>query len=118
MAASIKEVKMSGYNIKDEPIVISKYLLDMLLNPKSNRYADPEHPSDLIALYLFYYYTAKWQKTSRVQATTGYAAEGLKWSVPRVQRTKKVLIELGVIEDVQDRDDAGKRERAYILLRK
>ena len=107
---------MSKYSVKDEPIVISKYLLDMFLNPKSNRYADPEHPSDLIALYMFYYYTAKWQKTNSVRATTGYVAEGLKWSIPRVQRSKKVLMELGLIEERRERDEAGRIGKIYIQV--
>ena len=107
---------MSKYSVKDEPIVISKYLLDMFLNPKSKRYASPEHPSDLIAMYMFYYYTAKWQKTNSVRATTGYVAEGLKWSIPRVQRSKKVLMELGLIEERRERDETGRIGKIYIQV--
>ena len=55
-----------SYDIQDEPIVIHKSIIDKFLKK--------DKPGDLIALYLFYYYTAKWQKTNQPKATTGYSA--------------------------------------------
>jgi hypothetical protein len=77
-----------SYDINQEPIVISKITSDIFLKQK--------HPSDLMALYWFH--TAKWQKTNKARATTSYAAKGLKWSEDRIRRTKKILIQLGLIK--------------------
>lgn len=86
----------NSYDINQEPIVISKITSDIFLKQ--------EHPADLMALYWFYYYTAKWQKTEKAKATTSYAAKGLKWSEDCIRRTKKILIHLGLIEDITSRD--------------
>ena len=88
------------YDVNQEPLVTSKATFDIFLKQ--------ENPSELIALYHFYYYTAKWQKTNKVKATTAYVANGLKWSQDRVRRTKKTLIELGFIEDVKTKDEKTK----------
>ncbi len=84
------------YEKQYEPIVISKPLIDLLLKQ--------EKASDLIALYTFYYYTGKWQKTNRTKATSSYVQKGLNWSSPRFSYAKRKLKELGLIEDYQSRD--------------
>lgn len=94
------------YPISEEPIVLSKALLDTFLKQ--------DKPSELISLYTFYYYTAKWQQTNQPKATTGYVAEGLKWGRDKVIKYKKQLIELGLIEDIQNRDESGKLIGHYI----
>lgn len=78
--------------MEQEPIVLQKPLLDLLLSRT--------RPSDLISLYCFYYYTAKWQGTDQPKATTAYTAKGLQWSENRVREAKKELVEVGLIEDV------------------
>ena len=88
------------YDVNQEPIVTSKATFDILLKQ--------DQPSDLIALYHFYYYTAKWQQTNHAKATTPYVANGLKWSEPRVRKNKKVLIALGLIEDITKKDPITK----------
>lgn len=94
------------YVTEEEPIVLSKALFDTLLRqPK---------PTDLIALYSFYYYTAKWQKTNQVKATTNYAAKGLSITIHRIRNAKKRLKELGLVEDVQRRS-AGNRIIAHYI---
>lgn len=60
-----------------------------------------ESAADLIALYLFYYYTAKWQKTNQPKATGEYCQNGLDMGFDRFNRAKKKLIELGLIESVK-----------------
>ncbi len=96
------------YDESQEPIVISKALIDTLLKT--------EKPGDCIALYTFYYYTAKWQKTNSVKATTGYTAKGLKWTVPRVRTAKQMLQAAGLVEDYTDKDDAGKIKGHYVKI--
>ncbi len=79
-------------DIEHRPISIPKATVDLLLKQ--------DEPAGLMSLYLFYYYTAIWQKTNQPRATTAYVAEGLKISVMRVRRYKSVLLELGLIKEV------------------
>lgn len=84
---------MHQYQTEYEPLVISKGLIDTLLKQ--------EYPSECIALYTFYYYTAKWQKTNQVKATTEFTAKGLKWKADKVRKVKKILKDLGLVEDIK-----------------
>ena len=84
--------EQARHNPKDEPIVISKVTMDILLK-------EP-HSSELIALYSFYYYTSKWQDTSQAKATNGYVAKGLGWSIPKVIKFRQVLERLGLIKTI------------------
>ena len=75
------------YDVSQEPIVLSKPTLDLFLKQ--------ENPGDLIALYTFYYYTAKWQRTNQPRCTEKYAMKGLKWGRDKLRKTKKQLKEFG-----------------------
>ena len=46
--------------IENELVILSKQTLDLFLSQ--------ENCSDLISVYTFYYYTAKWQKTNQLSA--------------------------------------------------
>lgn len=94
--------------IENELIILTKQTLDKFLSA--------ENPADLIALYTFYYYTAKWQMTNELKATTTYTADGLKWGKDKVRKVKKQLVEYGLIEDVQQRDASSKIIGHYIKL--
>ena len=94
--------------IENELVILSKQTIDLFLKQKN--------ATDCIALYIFYYYTAKWQKTNQVKCTTAYAAKGLNKSMPWVRKTKKVLIGLGLIEDVQIRGDMNKISSWYVKI--
>jgi len=91
------------YDKNNEPISISKVTMDMLLKEKD--------PSAVIALYSFYYYTAKWQekivefKSDRAYATNGYVAKGLHWAIKKVIKNKQVLERLGLIKILVKCDD-------------
>jgi hypothetical protein len=89
-------------------IVLTKQTLDIFLKH--------EKPSELIALYVFYYYTAKWQKTNIIKCTTGYASKGLRWKRDKVIKNKKELIKLGLITDFQRRNDTGQITGHYIKM--
>lgn len=97
------------YDLAEEPIVISKGLIDLLLRE--------DHYSDLIGLYTFYYYTAKWQRTNQVRAVTGYVAKALNWTEERVQKRKNSLRSLGLIEDIRTRTNGGKMGKNYIRVK-
>lgn len=92
---TIIQNETSTYDENEEPIVLSKPLLDILLKE--------ENPADLIALYCFYYYTAKWQKTNQPKATDKYCMSGLKWGHERFYKTKEKLSKLNLIEKVCDK---------------
>ena len=96
------------YAINEEPIVLSKPLMDKLLLQS--------HPADLIALYCFYYYTAKWQGTNQPKATTTYTANGLHWGEDRVRKMKKILILLKLIEEIVTRGEGNKVTGHFIKV--
>lgn len=102
-----KSTQKVFYSENEEPIILSKALLDTLLKQ--------EYASDLIALYSFYYYTAKWQKTNQPRATTEYTASGLKWTTKKVRKLKGLLSDLHLIEDIISRDN-GKLTGHYIKV--
>ncbi len=84
------------YNAEKEPfhnlLGISIQLMKLLLE-------QPNY-SDLLGLYSFYYYTAKWQKTDQVKATILYTANGMGWGKDKVKLRKTQLRKLGLIEDI------------------
>src|SRR6185369_71071 len=97
------------YDVDYEPLVTSKLLFDTLYSE--------ENPADLIALYMHYYYVAKWQHTNTARSTTNYTAKKLNWSERRVRQTKQVLIRLGLIEDKISHKNTGKFGKSYIYVR-
>lgn len=74
-------------------IAVPKITMDVIWNC--------EVPGDVIALYMFYCYTAKWQQTNQPKATTNYSSKGLNWSEPRVRKAKNILKDLKLIEDIR-----------------
>jgi hypothetical protein len=95
--------------IEDNLLIFSKQTADLFLQQKK--------PYEIIALYFFYYYTAKWQRTNQPKCTTSFVTKGLGWSEDRTIRTKKVLIDLGLIEDMVCRDEeSGKIVGHFIKL--
>lgn len=94
--------------VENELVIFSKQTSDVLLSQ--------ENPGDVIALYFFYYYTAKWQGTSQPKATTDYVSKGLNWSPEKVRTTKKVLSSLGLVKDIQRKNESGKTTGWYIKL--
>lgn len=85
------------YDFHQEPLVLSKSVLDLLLKQQNS--------SDCIALYCFYYYTTKWQKTNQIRCTTEYTAKGLQWSKDKVRKIKNLLRDLLLIEDIITKKD-------------
>lgn len=76
-----------------EPIIISKIDFDCFLK-QSNC---PE----ILALYTYYYYAARKQKTNQIIATTEYTAERLGITSERLRKAKKFLIKSGLIKDIR-----------------
>ena len=109
-----EDKKFEGYQtapehnfIENSLVILTKYTLDVFLQQKN--------PSELISLYTFYYYTAKWQQTNQPKCTTSYAAKGLHWNRSKVAKVKKQLLEFGLIEDVRLVDPKTKIVRGYYI---
>lgn len=94
-------------DIADELLILNKYTIDTLFKL--------DNCTDCIALYVFYYKTAKWQKTNTIKANDTYVKKSLKWGEDKIRRTKKTLKENGLIEIVQSRKD-GKINGWYIKI--
>ena len=73
--------------------------------------------SDALALYTFYTYTAKWQKTNNIKATTAYTANGMNWTEERVRKIKKILIDKGLISDFVRYGEDNKIMGHYIIVK-
>jgi hypothetical protein len=96
------------YPVHEEPIVLSKHLFDLLL-------AQP-HPADLISLYCFYYYTAKWQQTNQPRITSSYIAKGLQWGEDKICAIKQKLKALNLIEDIITRGADNRISGHYVKV--
>ncbi len=93
--------------IENELVILTKQTLDIFLRQKN--------PSELISLYTFYYYTAKWQHTNSPKCTTEYVAKGLHWCKDKVIRVKKQLLEFGLIENMRYVDPKTKKVLGHYI---
>lgn len=96
------------YDVNEEPIVLSKHLLEILLKDQS--------PADVIGLYTFYYFIAKYQKTNQVWATTQFVANGMHWGLEKTRAVKARLKGYGLIEDVQTKNEDNTFDKRYIKI--
>jgi len=105
-----KEVSFSG-EINNRSFGITQETFERLLKlPEKNR-------SNAIALYNFYSYTAKFQKTNQVYCTTSFAAKALGWGESKIIETKKSLKEINLIEDFKDRFEDGTLAKPYVIVK-
>ena len=74
-------------DISNELLIIPKATIDTLMKL--------ENCSECISLYIFYYKTAKWQKTNQIKANDEYVKKSLKWGIDKIRKTKKTLKEAG-----------------------
>lgn len=82
-----------------------------------SRLLKEEDGADLISLYVFLCYTARWQKTSRPKCSVSYISSGLRWGERKVQVMKSQLARLGLIEDVRSVDESGKVVGWFVKVR-
>lgn len=101
----MNDIKLN--DIADNLLILNKITVDRLFQL--------ENCADCIALYVFYYKTAKWQKTDTVKASDQYVKKSLKWGISKIQKTKQTLKEHGLIDIVQRRKD-GKIEGWFIKV--
>lgn len=101
----MNDIKLN--DIADNLLILNKITIDRLFQL--------ENCADCIALYVFYYKTAKWQKTDTVKANDQYVKKSLKWGISKIKKTKQTLKEHGLIDIVQRRKD-GKIEGWFIKV--
>src|SRR5574343_400244 len=101
-------MKEYDYDRQQEPATFSKGLSDLILTQ--------QNPAELIALYWFYYYTAKWQQTNQPKATNKYAAKALHWSYSRVGKVSQQLSNLNLIKRIIAKNNGGKVIGHYIKV--
>jgi hypothetical protein len=98
-------------DIADELLIVDKRTIEHLF--------ELENCADCVALYMFFYKTAKWQGTRSIKANDTYIRKCLGWGARKVTATKKILESAGLIKKVARRKD-GKIvghfiEVAYLL---
>lgn len=101
----MNDIKLN--DIADDLLILNKITIDRLFQL--------ENCADCIALYVFYYKTAKWQKTDTVKANDQYVKKSIKLGISKIQKTKQTLKEHGLIDIVQRRKD-GKIEGWFIKV--
>jgi len=99
----------SRFLLEEQLTIVSTQTLRKLFKEKFG--------ADAVALYMFYYYTAKWQETNQPKATAGFCMKGLGWGEIRFMRAKKILQKYGLIEDVVTKDEGGKIVAWYVKIK-
>jgi hypothetical protein len=72
---------------------------------------------ELCSLWMFFAYTARWQHTNQARASIAYVCRGTKWCEAKVQRLKNRLIEMGLLENVRNRDEKGAVSGWFVRVR-
>lgn len=98
-----EEIRLN--DIADELLILNKVTIDKLFQL--------DNCVDCIALYVFYYKTAKWQKTNTIKANDSYIKKSLKWGADKIRKTKQTLKENGLINVIQRREN-GKIQGWYV----
>lgn len=93
----VKQEPMQVDFLENQLVILSKQTIDKFLEYKN--------ASDLIGLYTFYYYTAKWQKTNQPKCTLKYICKGLSWGKDKVIKTRKILEKIGLIQQIKRIDN-------------
>lgn len=94
-------------DISSDLLILNKYTIETLFKL--------DNCAECIALYVFYYKTAKWQKTNQIKASDEYVKKSLKWGIDKINRTKKTLKQNGLIDIVQKREN-GKIKGWFIRV--
>lgn len=72
---------------------------------------------EMIGLWMFYAYTAKWQETNQPRATVSFVMKATGWGRDKIRDLRNSLKELGLIEDVQGRGEDGVLRERYVRVK-
>lgn len=84
-------------DIANDLFILNKHTVETLFNL--------ENCADCIAMYVFFYKTAKWQETNSIKANETYIKKCLGWGYDKIRKTKSILKDAGLINVVQLRKD-------------
>lgn len=84
---------MNNYDLENQLVIATVKTLDTL-------YAE-ENGADAVALYFFYYKTAKKQGTYQIRATQNFCMKGLGWGDRRFRDAKAVLDKFSLVEVIK-----------------
>lgn len=73
-----------------------------------NKIMNQKNGDSLWLLYCFYCEASRSQRTNRPQVHTEYTAKALNWTETKVKKIKGGLRNLGIVEDVQNKNEQGK----------
>ena len=82
-------------DIADQLLIVDKRTIDHLFSL--------DDPADCVALYMFFYKTAKWQGNRSIKANDVYIRKCLGWGAKRVTNAKQRLEDAGMIKKVARR---------------
>lgn len=100
-----EEVRLN--DIAEDLLILNKHTIDTLFSL--------DNCADCVALYIFFYKTAKWQKTNSIKANEDYIKKSLGWGYDKIRKAKNTLKENGLIQIIQNRKD-DKIEGWYIQV--
>lgn len=86
----------------------------MVLTTKTVEVLLAENP-DALALYLFYYKTAKRQETNQPFASKTFCKKGLGWGSARFQKAKDTLEKHGLTTQIKRIDEKTKRVKGWYV---
>lgn len=94
-------------DISNELIIINKITIEKLFNQKN---------LNGLILYIFYYKTAKWQKTNQIKANDTYTKKCLHWGSDKLKNAKDLLKQMRLIDIIQKRNDKSQIDGWYIKI--
>lgn len=75
-----------------------------------------EHFAELVTVWLFYANAARYQDNQRVFCSVSFVCKGLSMSEERVQRSRRMLKKLNLIEDYAPHDATGRVPKWYVKI--
>lgn len=103
----------------EEIVKLSEGLEPMLVFPRTYAFflSHGTEGQDALLLYLHLQWTAKLQKTTSVWANDSYLKQGLHFGIGKLKAAKAFLARHNLIEYNYRKDDKGRVERVYIIVK-
>lgn len=99
-------MKNHSGDIADDLLILNRITIERIFKE--------ENAGNLIALYVLYYHTAKWQRTNQIWATNEYCMKKLGWGKDKLIAAKSGLESMDLIEQITARNNDGTFEKQYI----
>ena len=100
-------MKFDLNDISNDLIIINKITIEKLFSQKN---------LNGLILYIFYYKTAKWQKTNQIKANDTYVKKSLHWGSDKLKNAKELLKQMKLIDIIKNRNDKNQIDGWYIKI--